>query len=187
MEEFIKILTEQIRCVRAREGIAQEISNHILDQTEAFEQKGMSHEQALERAVQEMGDPVEIGLSMDQIHRPQIDWKMMLITFLLSIVGLVCMMPMFGVTYVISRQLLFTLAGFGVIAAVCLLDYSVLGRTGIAAGIVLTVAFLIGKRYYFQTINGRIPAMSILVYCMCLCLQEFYINCAKKALKRCFW
>lgn len=54
MEEFIKILTEQIRCVRAREGIAQEISNHILDQTEAFEQKGMSHEQALERAVQEM-------------------------------------------------------------------------------------------------------------------------------------
>ena len=186
MEEFIKILTEQIRCVRAREGIAQEISNHILDQTEAFEQKGMSHEQALERAVQEMGDPVEIGLSMDQIHRPQIDWKMMLITFLLSIVGLVCMMPMFGVTYVISRQLLFTLAGFGVIAAVCLLDYSVLGRTGIAAGIVLTVAFLIGKRYYFQTINGRIPAMSILVYLYVPVFAGILYQLRKKGFKTVF-
>lgn len=164
MEEFIKILTEQIRCVKAREGVAQEISNHIIDQTEAFEQKGMTYEQALERAVQEMGDPVEIGISMDRIHRPQINWKMLLITFILSIAGLVCMTPMFGVSYVISRQLIFTLVGFGVIVAVCLMDYSALGRIGIAAGIVLTIVFTIGKRYYFQTINGRTPAMSILVY-----------------------
>ena len=61
MDEFMKILTDQIRCVKAREGVAQEISNHILDQAEAYEQTGISHEQALERAVREMGDPVEIG------------------------------------------------------------------------------------------------------------------------------
>lgn len=182
MEEFIKILTEQIRCVRAREGIAQEISNHILDQTEAFEQKGMSHEQALERAVQEMGDPVEIGLSMDQIHRPQIDWKMMLITFLLSIVGLVCMMPMFGVTYVISRQLLFTLAGFGVIAAVCLLDYSVLGRTGIAAGIVLTVVFFNRQAILFSDDKWAYTSNVDFGIFVCACVCRNFISTAQKRL-----
>lgn len=164
MEEFIKILTDQIRCVKAREGIAQEISNHIFDQAEAYEQTGLEHDKALARAVQEMGDPVEIGISMDRIHRPQIDWKMLLITFLLSIAGLVCMTPVFGVSYVLSRQLMFTLAGFGVIVAVCLLDYSVLGRIGLAMGITLTIIFIIGKQYYFHVVNGRTPAMSILVY-----------------------
>ena len=33
MEEFIKTLTEQIRCVRAREGVARELSNHIIAHT----------------------------------------------------------------------------------------------------------------------------------------------------------
>lgn len=183
MEEFIKTLTEQIRCVKAREGVAQEISNHIIDQTEAFEQKGMTYEQALERAVQEMGDPVEIGISMDRIHRPQINWKMLLITFILSIAGLVCMTPMFGVSYVISRQLIFTLVGFGVIVAVCLMDYSALGRIGIAAGIVLTIVFTIGKRYYFRTINGRTPAMSILVYLYVPIFAGILYQLRKKGLK----
>ncbi len=164
MDEFMKILTAQIRCVKAREGVAQEISNHILDQAEAYEQTGISHEQALERAVREMGDPVEIGLSMDRIHRPQIDWKMLLITVLLSIVGLVCMTPVLGVSYVISRQLIFTLVGFGVITAVYFWDYSILGHIGIRTGILLTIVLFLGKQYFFETINGRVPAMSILVY-----------------------
>ncbi len=164
MEEFIKTLMEQIRCVRAREGVARELSNHIIDQTEAYERTGMTHDQALERAVHEMGDPVEIGISMDRIHRPQTDWKMLVLTVFLSAAGLVCMIPVFGINYIISRQLIFTLAGFGVIIAVYFLDYSILGRTGIAAGMILTGIFLLGKHYYFQTINGRIPAMSSLVY-----------------------
>lgn len=183
MEEFIKTLTEQIRCVKARQGIAQEISNHILDQAEAYEQTGLEYDKALERAVQEMGDPVEIGISMDRIHRPQMDWKMLFITFLLSIAGLVCMTPVFGVSYVISRQLMFTLAGFGVIVAVCLMDYSALGRIGIVAGIVLTIVFTIGKRYYFQTINGRTPAMSILVYLYVPVFAGILYQLRKKGLK----
>ena len=48
MEDFIKNITEQIRCVRAREGIAHELKNHILDQAEAFEASGESHNEALQ-------------------------------------------------------------------------------------------------------------------------------------------
>ena len=61
-----------------------------------------------------------------------------------------------------------------------------LGRTGIAAGIVLTVAFLIGKRYYFQTINGRIPAMSILVYLYVPVFAGILYQLRKKGFKTVF-
>lgn len=163
MEEFIKTLTEQMRCVKARDGVARELSDHIADQTEAYEQSGIEHDQAVERAVREMGDPVEIGVAMDRIHRPQVDWKMLVIILMLSIAGLMCMIPICGFDYVISRQSLFVLAGFVVIAGVYFIDYSIIGRIGAAAYMILTIFLLIGRRT-MPVLNGRVPAMSILVY-----------------------
>lgn len=163
MEEFIKTLTEQIRCAKARGGVARELSNHIIDQTKAYEQSGMEHGEAVAKAVREMGDPVEIGVSMDRIHRPQIDWKMILLIFALSIAGLFCMMPIYGVERVIFRQGLFMLAGFAVTAVVYFIDYSIIGRLGAVVYIVMTIFLAIGRNRML-VINGRIPAMSILVY-----------------------
>ena len=123
MEEFIKILTDQIRCAKARDGVARELSSHILDQAQAYEQSGMAHDKAVTKAVREMGDPVEIGVLMDRIHRPQFNWRMLLVTFVLSVMGMLCLIPVYGVERG-CRQGLFMLAGFAVIAAVYFVDYN---------------------------------------------------------------
>ena len=65
MEDYIRILTEQIRCVRAREDVAREIRTHIQDQASFYEKQGMGREEALRKAVRDMGDPVSIGVEMD--------------------------------------------------------------------------------------------------------------------------
>ena len=163
MEEFIRILTEQMRCAKARDGVARELSAHISDQAEAFEQAGMEHDKAVAKAVREMGDPVEIGVWMDRIHRPQVNWRMLLVTFALSVMGILCLMPVYGVERGGFRQGLFMLAGFAVMAAVYFVDYSIIGRIGAAAYLVMSIALFIGM-HYMRTINGRIPVMSILVY-----------------------
>ncbi|MDE6363431.1 MAG: permease prefix domain 1-containing protein [Lachnospiraceae bacterium] len=163
MEEFMKTLTEQMRCVKARNGVARELTDHIADQAEAYEHAGMKHEEAVEKAVHEMGDPVEIGVSMDRIHRPQADWKMMLLTFVLSIAGIFCMVPVYGLE-IVPKQLLIMLAAFAVILAVYFIDYSILGRMGVTAYFVLTVFLWLTKNFYFQMVNGRVPAMAVLVY-----------------------
>ncbi len=162
MEEFIRILTDQIRCAKARDGVARELSSHILDQAQAYEQSGMAHDKAVTKAVREMGDPVEIGVLMDRIHRPQFNWRMLLVTFVLSVMGILCLIPVYGVERG-CRQGLFMLAGFAVIAAVYFVDYSVIGRISAAAYLVMTIVLFIG-RYCMTTVNGRIPVMSILVY-----------------------
>lgn len=163
MEEFIKTLTEQMRCAKARDGVAREMSNHIMDQTEAYEQSGMEHDKAVAMAVRGMGDPVEIGVSMDRIHRPQTDWRMILLTLVLSIAGMICMMPMHPLEEVLFQQGPFMLAGFAVMAAVYFVDYSILGRMGAAIYIIMTILFWIARNC-LPVIHGRIPAMSILVY-----------------------
>lgn len=164
MEEFIRVLTEQMRCVKARGSVAQELADHIADQAQAYERSGVDRDQAIARAVREMGDPVEIGVAMDRIHRPQADWKMLVLTFVLGIAGVLCMVPVYGSARIIPGQILMMLAGFVVTIAVYFVDYSVLGRIGAAAYPVLTVFLWIGKTWLFPVVNGRVQQMTILAY-----------------------
>ena len=47
MDEYLKILLEQIRCKKARPYIRQELQNHMEDQIEANIHAGMSYELSL--------------------------------------------------------------------------------------------------------------------------------------------
>ena len=47
----------------------------------------MSQTEAEEAAVREMGDPVEVGLEMDRIHRPTMAWGMIALIVGLSLAG----------------------------------------------------------------------------------------------------
>ena len=86
-EEYLYTLTEQIRCKMARGTIEQEINDHIEDQKAEFLSEGMSQTEAEEAAVREMGDPVEVGLEMDRIHRPTMAWGMIALIVGLSLAG----------------------------------------------------------------------------------------------------
>ena len=87
MDEYLKTLLEQIRCKKARPYVKKELQDHIEDQIEANMQAGMDREQAEREAVRDMGDPVETGISLDSVHRPQVAWKLLGIIILISIAG----------------------------------------------------------------------------------------------------
>ena len=74
----MKTLMEQIRCVKARDGVVKEIAQHMEDQIQAYEEDGMSYDDAVKEAVRQMGDPVAVGVELDHIHRPRTDWKMII-------------------------------------------------------------------------------------------------------------
>ena len=74
--DYLKLLTEQIRCKKARLMIEEEYQAHIDDQKLDFMAQGMSEAEAEEAAVREMGDPVEAGVQLDRIHRPKMDMRL---------------------------------------------------------------------------------------------------------------
>ena len=69
-KKYIQTVTEQIRCKRALPLVTKELEGHIEDQKSDYMKAGMNVEEAEEAAVLEMGDPVEVGVEMDRIHRP---------------------------------------------------------------------------------------------------------------------
>ena len=87
MEEYIRKLLEQIRFEKAHKAIGDEIRSHIEDQIEYNISDGMDKDTAEKKAVEDMGDPVEAGISLDRVHRPQIAWGVVVVAILVGIIG----------------------------------------------------------------------------------------------------
>ena len=86
-DEYLELVTEQIRSRIARDPIREELYVHMLDQKEAYMDEGMSEEEAERETIQGMGNPVKIGEEFDRIHRPQMPWRMICLIILISLVG----------------------------------------------------------------------------------------------------
>lgn len=143
MHEYLDILSEQIRCKKARPMIVEELENHIEDQAEAYRAEGMKEEEALDKAVKEMGDPVETGMELDRIHRPRMQWELVVLAVVLSLVGMFVQIVIFKESCLstdattlrnsyIVRVVLQTLMSIGAMAVMCAIDYTFLAKHPIA-------------------------------------------------------
>lgn len=166
MDEFIRNATEQIRCVKARGYVAKELSDHILDQAAAYEEQGASHEEAVGKAVREMGDPVEIGVELDRIHRPQTDYKLIGMAILFSLGGFLLLCTVGGLTQasgVLARQCILLMISFGVMVGIYFLDYSFIGRYAFAIYAVMAIGFLVFGML-FAISYADVPELLMFVY-----------------------
>ena len=139
MEEYIKILLEQIRCKKACPKIEEEIRSHIEEQAKANMEEGMEEEEALKAAVLDMGDPVETGVALDGIHKPQIAWDMILLIAFISLISIAIHIVIgMGAEEIgsqsrhryVMQSIGYVGIGFLLMLRVYRLDYSILGKYG---------------------------------------------------------
>ena len=129
MEEYLNTVTDQIRCTRARGMVEKELREHIQDQTEAYEADGMFEEEAQEKAVRDMGDPVETGAALDRIHRPHMSWGTLALAGALGIFSIILQAVLSSGSdglYWLTGHIRYTISGIILMLAVYRLDYTVL-------------------------------------------------------------
>ncbi len=161
MDEYLNTVTEQIRCTKARELVTEELRDHILDQAEAYESEGMFEEEAMEKAVRDMGDPVETGVSLDRIHRPQVEVGILILIGLISLASIALHAVLGAYTqdadsagyWYFRHHTVYVAAGYLVMLLVYRLDYSILSRFAKPLAAAFLAFILIGTRYAV-TING---------------------------------
>ncbi len=168
---FLDNLGEQIRCKRAVPYIKKELDDHIEDQKDAFMANGMDAKEAEVAAVQEMGDPVEIGVMLDRVHRPKMEWKVVVLVILLSIIGLLVQGTILAVgggdnaiiefvsnEAVFRKHIITMAAGIGLMFLICYLDYSILNKTSIPFWILLNILMFLSSivqvNGFTQFVNG---------------------------------
>lgn len=87
IKDYLKSVCEQIKYKPIREDISEEIENHIIELKQDFINEGNNENVAEEKAINHMGNPEEIGKQLNKIHKPKLDWKLLLITIMLLCFG----------------------------------------------------------------------------------------------------
>lgn len=183
MEEYLNKVTEQMRCKKARASVAGELENHILDQMEAYKKEGFNEEDALDKAIVEMGDPVEVGVSFDRIHRPQMSWGMLVLAGIISILSILLQLTFRVegteyVGYMAERQIFFIIFGYMCMCLVYYLDYTFLGKYATLVGGIFLLFMIVSKPFRLG-INGSESFISIgtiafsIPLAMCLFIPVF--------------
>lgn len=151
-EKYMETLLAQIREKRAAGVVRKEVENHIEDQKETYIMEGLTETEAEEKAVSDMGDPVETGLSLDKVHRPRPAWDMLAAIAVLCIVGVVLQYALYSrgdgkEAYFFRKQCFYALIGFLVLCGVYLTDYTRIAKYSklICTGILIVMAVAMGS------------------------------------------
>lgn len=83
IKEFLNSVCEQIKYKPIRNEIAEELENHINETKEDYMKNGIHEEDAEEKAIMQMGEPEKIGKKLNKIHKPQMNWKLLILTIIL--------------------------------------------------------------------------------------------------------
>ncbi|WP_347941472.1 FtsW/RodA/SpoVE family cell cycle protein [Peribacillus simplex] len=162
---FLDEVSSYIRSKEAKKYIEAELKAHLHQAKTELVKKGYTEDEAEELAVRNMGSPSDIGLRMDKLHRPKIDWKLMSMFLFMSATGLFLFWFLFkdGNSFSVLKQVC-SVTGSVILACVILFfDYRKFQRWG---WVFFTIECLILFQFQFSNVlvNGspRINIMGLL-------------------------
>ena len=89
IKEFLNKICNEIKYKPIRKEISEEIQTHIEEIKQNNINNGMEEQIAEEKAIKEMGEAEEIGKQLNKIHRPKLDWKLLILIIILTTYGLI--------------------------------------------------------------------------------------------------
>lgn len=155
MDEYIKLLLEQVRCKKAHQSIREELQGHIEDQIEHNIANGMSSEEAEVMAIKDMGNPMEVGVSLDRIHKPQVAWEMIFLMAFITVAGTLIHLAI-GTPNFIGYQIM----GFILMLIVYRMDYTFFARFSKIFAIVF-LCLCESAIHFGYSINGALHYLRI--------------------------
>jgi cell division protein FtsW (lipid II flippase) len=122
---FLNEVMNQIRSKEAKNYVANELNFHVKEAKKVWMEKGLPESEAEDKAVGQMGSPTKLGIQMNKLHRPKVDWWLVL---LLAVSMGLSFLPMFSLGYMndahfIIYKILIVLLGVTATVWVMLLDY----------------------------------------------------------------
>lgn len=163
-EEYIKDVQRYIRWSRAKVVATRELSDHINDQYDALRENGLNQKEAMRKAIEEMGDADVVGTELDIVHRPKVNWLLLLIAGVLLLSGILISAMLTSISLTVPKIIGIVL-GVCVAAFLYFIDYTVLIRFPRALYGLLSLAAIFGLLYDYGTDLHRLDT----VFCSTCC------------------
>lgn len=88
IKNFIDKVCNEIKYKPVRKEIAEELQTHIEEIKQNNITNGMQEKEAEEKAINQMGEAEEIGKKLNKIHKPKLDWQLLILIIILITYGL---------------------------------------------------------------------------------------------------
>lgn len=73
-QDFVEEIVSYVKFIFDRQEISLELNNHMIDKIEYYIEKDHDEKEAERLAINDMGDPKEIGIELNKQHNPIIGW-----------------------------------------------------------------------------------------------------------------
>jgi len=126
IKDFLENVCSEIKYKPIRKDISDELELHIQDIKEEYIASGMNDNEAEEKAVSNMGDAEEIGKKLNRIHRPKLDWLLLILVAILIGFGFLIIFiraTRHQDTYSVNRAIKFVSIGLIASIVVYFMDY----------------------------------------------------------------
>jgi cell division protein FtsW (lipid II flippase) len=151
IENYIREVCSRVRFRDIHQDVKMELAAHIEEITEEHINRGVSEEEAVDRALAQMGDADLIGKQLNKVHKPKPEWSVLLISLLFINIGLlaVYLIQKQGLlaydTPIFERSLFYSLVSFIAIVGLYYFDYRKLEKYSkhIYLGTLLVLIFTI--------------------------------------------
>ena len=146
IKSFLNTVCEQIKYKPVRPGISDELEQHINDVKEEYIAKGINSDEAEEKAVLQMGNAEDIGKKLNKIHKPHLDWKLIILISVLIGFGIFAVIikeksnSIFGTTANVRNAIEYIILGILLGIGVYFFNYRKLKRH---SGLIYFIAIII--------------------------------------------
>lgn len=98
-EAYLREVLSQVKFSYDHEPIYQELTSHLEERVEEYLSQGYEKEEAEEMALENFGNPVEIGKALNKEHSPLLGWVHFLSSTVAAIAMGVLILALFGLTF----------------------------------------------------------------------------------------
>ena len=88
IDKFLSRVCRYIKNKEVLKEVCEELKSHIYEIVEEYEESGLTEEEAINKAIERMGNPNDIGEKLNKVHKPKIDWINIGLITIMMLIGL---------------------------------------------------------------------------------------------------
>lgn len=178
IKNFINEVCNQIKYKPAKKEIANELEQHINELKENYISDGMKEIEAEEKAVLQMGIAKDIGKKLNRIHRPKLNWQLLLAIIFLTLFGILVSIFKQQISHnaYIGNTILYMSFGLIIGIVIYLFDYKRLNKYSNLIYLIATLITLLPFMGLGLTINGKIfVRFFVITFSPCIVVIPLYV------------
>ncbi|MGA3675612.1 FtsW/RodA/SpoVE family cell cycle protein [Lysinibacillus agricola] len=144
IKDYIQHVKGHIRNKEAHDSVEKELTYHLAKSKQAWQENGYNETDAEQQAVLEMGNATNLGISLNQIHQPKIDWLLVIPFLLAAMCSFLPLLPAeLSLRDFIMRNIVIVIAGIAVAMFLMRFDFRKLEHYSTHMYILACLLFLI--------------------------------------------